>query len=225
MRNKPKLAASSRKKPRPPSPAYHHGDLRAAMLRAAAEMIEEGGVENFTLRAGARHAGVSHSAPAHHFRNKTGLLADLAMFSARERYAKTEEMLESAGRDPLNRLEALGVAYIEYAIRHPQLHKLMFTDRNPLASGTRRNDDIDKLGQIFVAGVEEAIGKRLEPVASNPETILPWALVHGFAALVNEGLVLHDVPAEKKADLALDLATKVLHLLRPLFQLMRTSEG
>ena len=66
---------------RPATPkenGYHHGNLRAALLRAAEEIIRESGVEGLTLRACARKAGVSHGAPAHHFGNITGLLTELA---------------------------------------------------------------------------------------------------------------------------------------------------
>ncbi len=35
--------------------AYHHGDLRAALIRAADEITAEGGLEAFSLRAAAYH--------------------------------------------------------------------------------------------------------------------------------------------------------------------------
>ena len=57
---------------------YHHGDLRAALLRAAEVELSERGVEGFTLRGCARRAGVSHAAPAHHFGDADGLLTALA---------------------------------------------------------------------------------------------------------------------------------------------------
>ena len=57
---------------------YHHGDLRAALLAAGEEVLEESGVAGFSLRHVARRVGVSHSAPAHHFGDAQGLLAALA---------------------------------------------------------------------------------------------------------------------------------------------------
>ncbi len=58
--------------------AYHHGDLRRALLAAALEAIEESGPAALSLRDLARRAGVSHAAPAHHFGDKAGLLTALA---------------------------------------------------------------------------------------------------------------------------------------------------
>ena len=60
------------------SVGQHHGDLRAGLLRAALELLHEGGVEALTLRAVARRAGVSPGAPYHHFADKDALLAAVA---------------------------------------------------------------------------------------------------------------------------------------------------
>ena len=59
--------------------AYHHGDLHAALLEAAGQILEERGPEGLTLRAAAQRIGVSHGAPAHHFGDKRGLLTALAV--------------------------------------------------------------------------------------------------------------------------------------------------
>ena len=57
---------------------YHHGDLRNALLDAADELLQEQGLQGFTLRACARRAGVSHMAPKHHFNDVRGLLRAVA---------------------------------------------------------------------------------------------------------------------------------------------------
>ena len=64
---------------RPPEPRpYHHGDLRASLLQAAARWLDEQGAETLTLRELARAAGVSHAAPYHHFAGRDELLAGVA---------------------------------------------------------------------------------------------------------------------------------------------------
>ena len=60
--------------PQAPTRPYHHGNLPDALRAAAAEVITEKGVGGFSLREVARRAGVSHTAPAHHFGDTTGLL-------------------------------------------------------------------------------------------------------------------------------------------------------
>ncbi|SIM02784.1 Putative TetR-family transcriptional regulator [Mycobacteroides abscessus subsp. abscessus] len=58
--------------------AYHHGDLRAAILTSAADMVARRGATELSLRELAREAGVSHAAPAHHFGDRRGLFTALA---------------------------------------------------------------------------------------------------------------------------------------------------
>ncbi|MYW35224.1 helix-turn-helix domain-containing protein, partial [Streptomyces sp. SID2119] len=57
---------------------YHHGDLRRAILSAALDAIAAEGPAALSLRDLARRAGVSHAAPAHHFKDRTGLLTAVA---------------------------------------------------------------------------------------------------------------------------------------------------
>jgi AcrR family transcriptional regulator len=198
--------------------AYHHGDLPAALLESAERLVEKNGIEGFTLRESAREAGVSHGAPAHHFGSKTGLLAELAAHAARERQVDAEAWLAQAGPDPVDRLENLGLAYIQYALLHPQLHRLMFAYHAQDAV----TPCVDRLGDSLTDCVEAVLGRPLIPdKRANPETILPWALVHGIAALINEGILLHDVPEAARARAALELSRQVLALLRPLFALQR----
>ena len=52
---------------------YHHGALRAALLDAAEAILDRDGIAALTLRAVAREAGVTHTAPRHHFGDLTGL--------------------------------------------------------------------------------------------------------------------------------------------------------
>ncbi|MCG4958224.1 TetR family transcriptional regulator, partial [Alistipes finegoldii] len=73
---------------------YHHGDLAPALLEAAERVLKRDGVEKLTLRAVAREAGVSHTAPQHHFGDLTGLLSELAAIGY-NRFRDT--MLEEAG--------------------------------------------------------------------------------------------------------------------------------
>ncbi|HEV7962299.1 MAG TPA: helix-turn-helix domain-containing protein, partial [Actinoplanes sp.] len=100
---------------------YHHGDLRRALLDAAAEVIEEQGPAALSLRDLARRAGVSHAAPTHHFGDKAGLLTALAtegygllVAELAEEWAATHSFLEQ------------GVAYVRFAIRHRAHFEVMF---------------------------------------------------------------------------------------------------
>src|SRR5262245_3431916 len=74
--------------------SYHHGDLRAALLKAAEAELAENGIEGFTLRGCARRAGVSHAAPAHHFKDVRAILTELAA----DGFEKLAELTEQFGQ-------------------------------------------------------------------------------------------------------------------------------
>src|ERR1700738_3072727 len=68
----------------PSKAAYHHGDLRAACVRAAMELLEEGSPTSLSLRAVARRAGVSPAAPYRHFADREALVSVVAAVGYRE---------------------------------------------------------------------------------------------------------------------------------------------
>src|ERR1035441_2438359 len=76
---------------------YHHGNLKATLLKTAVGLIAEVGPAAFTLREVARRAGISHNAPYRHFREKDELLGAVAT-AGFERLADALGKPESATR-------------------------------------------------------------------------------------------------------------------------------
>src|SRR5690242_14233333 len=101
--------------------AYHHGDLRRALLRAAEEAITEHGVATLSMRDLARRAGVSHTAPTHHFGDMTGLLTAFAT----EGFEQLAKALATS-RLASNSFLELGVTYIRFAVSRPAMFEVMF---------------------------------------------------------------------------------------------------
>src|SRR6202048_2097948 len=105
---------------------YHHGDLRAACLNAALELLEEGGSNPLSLRAVARRAGVSSAAPYRHYADRDALLSAVAAVGYRELagYLAAAHPSPSTPED----LAAVAVAYVQFALEHPALFRTMFSD-------------------------------------------------------------------------------------------------
>ncbi len=104
---------------------YHHGDLPDTLRRVAAELVAERGVAGFSLREVARRAGVSHAAPAHHYGDAAGLLTAVAV----EGFEHLSAALSSAAgahEDPVDRLVAVGRAYVEVSQSNPGHCAVMF---------------------------------------------------------------------------------------------------
>ena len=166
--------------------AYHHGDLKDALIEATRDIIERDGLANFTMRESARRAGVSHGAPAHHFGDKTGLLTELAARAFEERQALGKRYMAEADASPAAQLRALGLAYIDYAVANRGTHELvcradLLDWRSPRlreAAGAAERELVDTMSRVT--------GKPMRPGGeANLATLLAWSVVHGFAALVN----------------------------------------
>jgi len=174
---------------------YHHGNLRRALLDATLQLIDERGVEGLTLREVARQAGVSAAAPYHHFADKAALIEALAV----EGYEALTAALHAAwaaDNDPAERIAALGVAYVCFAVEHPAIFRLMFRPelREPTAHPRPRQGDTP-LAQaasasygVLVAGITAAQGAgAIAPIDPAPLALTAWATVHGLAVLLVDG--------------------------------------
>ncbi|MFD7853618.1 TetR/AcrR family transcriptional regulator [Streptomyces microflavus] len=156
---------------------YHHGDLRRAILSAALDAIAAEGTAALSLRDLARRAGVSHAAPAHHFKDRTGLLTAVAA----EGYALFADALAGAPD-----LRERGVAYVRFAATHPAHFQVMFqpnlyrADDPDLLSAQARATDALRAGVADLPPGGRGEDHRLAGVAA-------WSLAHGFATLLLSG--------------------------------------
>lgn len=173
---------------------YHHGDLANALLEAVGEIVAERGATGVSLREAARRAGVSHSAPAHHFGDKTGLLQAYAlqgweMLGAALRDAFTET--EGSGNRAM--LTTMGRTYFRFAIDHPTHYEVML----------RMMDDCDDpLAAVNVAGdaaftpLALMVGRLVEDGVVRPDRAryvasMLWGVVHGVAHLWQADRLTH----------------------------------
>lgn len=206
--------------------AYHHGDLKEALVEATREIIENEGLDQFTLRESARRAGVSHGAPAHHFGDKTGLLTELAVQSLEERLAMSEAYMAKAGADPMDQLKACGLAHIDYMISHPRLTELCARPELTNRSDPALQDVHGRMTKSLIDHMSAVTGQALKPdKEGNPSTLLALTVVHGFAALVNERIILADVPDAERPAQARALAEQMMELLRGAFLLNAPAAG
>jgi AcrR family transcriptional regulator len=172
----------------PGAAPYHHGDLRAALLHAARTLLEEEGYDALTLRAAARRAGVSQAAPYHHFKDKSALLVAVAAEGFRDfGAAMRSRMAALRHADPRARLNASGVAYVEFAVANPAVFKLMFSGVRPAASP---ESELAMASAAAYAVLTDAVQALPAPQDEGAVASLgSWALVHGLATLLIEGVL------------------------------------
>src|SRR5215831_11691456 len=110
----------------PGKKSYHHGALRSALVQASIALAREGGPDRVILREAARAAGVSHSAAYRHFADREALLAEVAGFARNELAAEMRRRVNRT-KDPRRRLQAVGMAYVDFALSQPGLFRTAFT--------------------------------------------------------------------------------------------------
>lgn len=165
--------------------AYHHGDLRQALLAAAEAELGEKGLEGFTLRGVARRAGVSHAAPAHHFKDTSAMLTALAVVAAERLTDSLEKHRDLAAKGARDRIVASGVGYIAFALENPALFKLLFGSERPDSDDPLLVEQAARAFHILTADIAELRGA--EPMAEEEgtlDTAALWAAVHGIASLL-----------------------------------------
>ncbi|MEQ8702200.1 MAG: TetR/AcrR family transcriptional regulator [Bauldia litoralis] len=169
--------------------AYHHGNLREALVKAALDLIGEKGPAGFTFAEAARAAGVSPAAPYRHFRDREALLADVAGRGF-ERLADRLDKAWNEGRpDPRTAFKEVGRAYLDFARTEPAYYTAMFETGLPpdLSPDLAREGDrafgvLRQASEVLIATLPE--GKRPPAMMMSLHV---WALSHGIASLFARG--------------------------------------
>lgn len=167
---------------------YHHGDLASALLQAAKLELAENGLDAFSLRAVAKRAGVSHGAPAHHFKDANGLLTELAALGYENMTETINAYQVQAAADHGLQLVAAGVGYVDFAIENPSLFRLMFSSERPDRNNVRFAEASGAAFDIMVTNISNLFGAdpSKDPMAMR-QLMVSWSLVHGLAELVISG--------------------------------------
>ena len=162
--------------------AYHHGDLRAALIDAAQAWLDARGAASLTLRELAKAAGVSHAAPYHHFAGLDDLLAAVA---ARAFARLADAMADAAARarSSAQALEDIGEAYVRVALAHPAQFRLMFGPM--LARKAEFAELAHEAERAF--GVLLAAANAQAPERGLELALAGWSLSHGVANLAIDG--------------------------------------
>lgn len=167
-----------RKKPE----RYHHGDLRAALVDGAMQLLEDRSAAELSLRAVARLAGVSPNAPYRHFESKDALLAAVA----EEGFKRLASVTAASKGPPRKRLAQMGVTYVRFATENPRLYGLMF---GPVLRDWDRFEGLVAAADASFAVLVDAVAKvtGAGPKSVSREAMLAWSAVHGYAMLAIDG--------------------------------------
>jgi len=196
--------------------AYHHGDLRNALVDAASQLAERGGPDAVTIRAAAREVGVTPTAAYRHFTGQEGLL-EAAKWASVARMSKAmRKRLASLADEPdpveaaIARLEAIGYGYVDFALAEPGLFRTAFcrgVEGKDLSDPANQTDPdnphvmlvelIDELVRLGFLAEEQRLGAEMGA----------WSMVHGLSMLLIDGPLAGLPKSERSAVVEQTLTT------------------
>ena len=166
---------------------YHHGDLRSALIEHAVRILRNEGLEALTLRAVARAAGVSQTAPYRHVTDRRSLMAAIAADGFRELdRAMGEAMAQGGGREGF---KGIAVAYVRFARANPALYHVMF---GPEVANTEDLPELRAAGRSALGFVQSGLEQLQQAGLVRPGdaalmAVACWAALHGLVSLILDG--------------------------------------
>jgi len=163
---------------------YHHGQLKQALIAAAAQLVEEKGAESFSMADACRLAGVSTAAPYRHFRDRNDLLAEVVNQGFRDLTEANREAVMSAGEGTLEGIVAMGKSYVNFAARQPGIFRLMFGQN----AHVKQVEGVLESGMDCFGGLIRQVAIYCESTGRDEDArevaLRLWTFVHGAASLL-----------------------------------------
>jgi len=189
-------------------PSYHHGDLRQALLVAAKQLIAEAGIENLSLRRLAERAGVSRSAPYHHFSDKNDLLCAIAAEGFRRRHQMATRSFDDPAKTMLEKFEDYVHGYIQFAVDSPEEYELMFG-----RSIWKQQNSTRELREVaypcFQHQVDMVRGWQACGLVAGDNPLrtsqVIWGALHGMAKLLIDGIYTDSAQIEEMSHCAIKI--------------------
>ena len=160
-------------------------DLRSELLRTSRELLDESGPSALSMREVARRAGCTHQAPYHYFANREAILAALVCEGFDELADRLAVAHDGLGGADLHAvLVASGNVYVEFALRHPGVFRVMF---RPDVCDPERFPEVVQAGQRARRELARLAKAVMGDGAQVEAEVLIWSGVHGLASLLLDG--------------------------------------
>ncbi len=174
--------------------AYHHGDLRAALIEATRQLVEEKGPDSFSVSEACRRAGVSTAAPYKHFKDKTEMLVATVLEGMDRHRDKMLAALEGVPEGSPERITAIGMEYIAFALNEPGIFRLKFGGFTDRIADPRLEEGGQQSFGILLTEVAKCLGESGITDEVRRRGFLLWSFVHGLS------FILHDKGLAEKGE-------------------------
>lgn len=163
--------------------AYHHGDLRSALLTEGRELLAESGPDAFSLNELARRVGVSAAAPYRHFADRHAIL-DAIGDQGYEEFNSALLQAVSAAADPGDAIVRIARAYLDFADEQKACFSVMFRDRGERSNAVGEASFVTFADAVIAAQSAGALDPDQDPRALARGL---WSAIHGAAVLEGAG--------------------------------------
>ncbi len=189
---------------------YHHGDLRAQLVEATRQLVEEKGADHFSVSEACRVAGVSTAAPYRHFKDKDEMILAVTLEGMERKY---QNMLDTVCKKPertLSRIIALGQAYIRFARAEPGVFRLIFGNTKNHKMHEALMNQGPRHFEFVESEVAACLGKPEIDDDVRKRAFLLWTFVHGLSfLLIDEKVSISDMTLNVDLILA-EIAQRVM---------------
>lgn len=177
----------------PRKKAYHHGDLKNALIEAGADILAKDGVSGLSLRKVAQKAGVSHTAPYAHFVDKQALIAAISTDGFRRLYESIAAAAQQYEGDPARQLIEGAWAYVQFAVSDTDHFKITLSGVVEKEKDYPAFVEMSQRSFALVVQIVEAC-QQAEVLKGGPPDLIAvgvWGLIHGFVSLILEDQISH----------------------------------
>jgi AcrR family transcriptional regulator len=190
---------------RKPQNAYHHGDLRDALVRAALQEAELGGPEAVSISALAKKLRVSQPAPYRHFADREALLSAVAA----EAFRQFNTTLRDAISEPSKRtkISRFAQAALAFGQRRHGIYRLMFASR--VMACSPKDSELHGAARETFGLLLEALESPAIGLLRERHALQIWAALHGIVMLAEQGLLTGELAETTREDLLDDMVAQI----------------
>jgi AcrR family transcriptional regulator len=191
---------------------YHHGHLREALIKGACQQIEQQGAIALNLSKLAQKIGVSQPAVYRHFPNKQALAISVAQRGFEQLATALQKPTQNIESDAFKDIRAVATAYVEFALNHPEMARLMFSMKERTTEPALQN--ASKAAAVPLFRLVEA-AKRCNNLRNNDvEQVVRiiWAAIHGLAMLLMDEQIPAVTRSPDKLSEHIEATARALHI-------------
>ncbi|MDD5212652.1 MAG: WHG domain-containing protein [Sulfuricurvum sp.] len=193
---------------------YHHGNLKEELLQTATDMIDKEGIDSITLRDLTQRLGTSRTAVYRHFASKEALILGVIERGYEQLDLMFTPIFQESTKSVAQRFNAMARAYLDFAIEHPNIYRLLFGDKYH----KEREELCDYKDESQATGLYALIGLLVEgqeegsiaPVNPMVQAAMAWASIHGLASLLIDGHLMMSDNIEAIYEYSIDALLKGL---------------